>query len=263
MALLLDQLPWESARLIWTASTPFVFSQHHSLLCKIPFEARLTISQGLNATIIGGPSFASALALAFITTSTKDDWDLPVSFFVTFPAQYLPYLFILITLLCRGPQVALKQASGFFGAHLYDFLTGLYPAYGGPNRNLLPTPEFLKKMWGTRAEVQRPYGTALAAASTPAKPAWGIGLGSWGQWGPGHRLGGDAEAGVIQQQGNGRKIIVLAGVAFVLIACGLGVLFMMHRDPEGWWTTLWGALLGGDMSGTTFENEGLQSEKGN
>ena len=37
-------------------------------------------------------------------------------------------------------------------------------------------------------------------------------------------------------------------LGFVLVACGLGVVFLMRRDPEGWWTTLKEAVLGGDMS---------------
>jgi hypothetical protein len=33
----------------------------------------------------------------------------------------------------------------------------------------------------------------------------------------------------------------------VVLVLGLGVLFMMHRDPEGWWTTLKKAVFGGDI----------------
>lgn len=99
--------------------------------------------------------------------------------------------------------------------------------------------------------MQKAYGTAFASASSlsgSSESAWGAG---WGKWGRGHRLGGDAEAGMSQQQGRSRGMTILVVVGFVVIACGLGVVFMMHRDPEGWWTTLKEAVLGGDMEGAT------------
>lgn len=57
-------------------------------------------------------------------------------------------------------------------------------------------------------------------------------------------------APVERERSNFVKVVVL--VVFVVIACGLGVLFMMHRDPEGWWTTLRGALFGDDISSNTI-----------
>jgi Derlin-2/3 len=201
---------------------------------------------------LGARVLAFPLAIAFITTSTLDSWDVPTSFFgvVTFPSQYLPYALLLITLICSGPEGALIHATGLAGAHLYEVLTGAYAAEGGPSRNFIQAPEFLKKVCGTRTEVSRPYGTVLNAAgpSGAATSAWGVG---WGKWGKGQRLGGDVEgaAPVERERSNIVKVVIV--VVFVVTACGLGVLFMMHRDPEGWWTTLRGALFGGDMSSTT------------
>jgi hypothetical protein len=135
-----------------------------------------------------------------------------------------------------------------FAAHFYDFLTGLHPKLGGPDYSLIRTPEFLKKMFGTRGEVRKVYGTGFASASTASsgsESAWSVG---WGRWGPGQRLGGDAESGAMQQRGPSRGLVVGLVVGFVVVACGLGVVFMMRRDPEGWWTTLKEMVLGGDMS---------------
>ncbi len=134
---------------------------------------------------------------------------------------------------------------------MYDFLTGLHPRLGGPDYSLIQTPEFLKKMFGTRTEVRRPYGTVFASASTlssSSESAWRVG---WGKWGRGQRLGGDAESGATQQQGPSRGLVVALVVVFVVVACGLGVVYMMHRDPEGWWTTLKEAMFGGDMGDVT------------
>jgi uncharacterized membrane protein HdeD (DUF308 family) len=45
-------------------------------------------------------------------------------------------------------------------------------------------------------------------------------------------------------------MIILVAAFFVVVSCGLGIVFMMHRDPEGWWTTLKEAVLG-DVEGVT------------
>lgn len=214
---------------------------------------------------MGGTAFASPLALAFITASTFDSWDTPISFFgfVTIPAQHFPYLLLLITLVCRGPKSALIQGTGLVAAHAYNFLTGLYSTHGGPSRNLLPTPEFLRKLLGTQAEVVRPYGIVLnanapsnSASNGAGTSAWGVG---WGKWGKGQRLGGDAEGGVPIQRGRSHLVNVLVVIGCVVVALGLGVVFMMHRDPEGWWTTLKKALFGGNILSTAETSKGLGS----
>jgi Derlin-2/3 len=219
-----------------------------------PVRTHLTKPQSLNL-VIGGPALAYPLALAFITTSTIDSWGLPVSLLglATFPAQYLPYAFLLLTLLISGPIPALIHSTGLVAAHLYDLLTGLYPQYGGPSRSVIATPAWMSRLWGTRAELVRPYGAVLNAnANANAAPsrgvgasAWGVG---WGKWGEGRRLGGDAEAGGagagLQR---GRPMAGLAVAGFVLVSCVLGMVFMWYRDPEGWWTAI-KELFGGDRS---------------
>jgi hypothetical protein len=62
-----------------------------------------------------------------------------------------------------------------------------------------------------------------------------------------------------QQQERDGRMIVLAVVGFVAICGLLGVLFMMHKDPEGWWKTVKEAVLGGDMSENTVKGGGLES----
>lgn len=139
--------------------------------------------QTLNVLITGGQALAAPLALAFITSSTWDSWDQPVTLIVVkMPSQYLPYAFLLLALIMGSPQSAYVQATGVVAAHFYDLQTGLYPN-SGIKRNLVSTPKWLKKMIGTQSVVERPYGTVFVPG--PAQSAWGLDM-SWKRFGPGH-----------------------------------------------------------------------------
>jgi Derlin-2/3 len=138
--------------------------------------------------ITGGERFASVLALAFIYTSSQDDRGQKTTFFVvTIPIQWLPYAILLVTLVSGGPTAAMIQATGLIAAHLHDFLTRLWPIFGG-GRNLLPTPAFVKRMFTTRPVIKKVYGEAhfpAQRASSELAPDP-----SWGWRGSGHKLGG-------------------------------------------------------------------------
>lgn len=158
--------------------------------------------QGLNATITGGMVFTSALVLAFAYTSTQDDRGQKAQFFiVTIPAQWIPFAMLLMTFVMAGPNAAMVQGTGLIAAHLYDFLTRLWPEFGG-GTNLLPTPGFIRRMWETKtATVQsKGFGTAFAPAqrnssattsSSSGAAAGGVLPESWRSRGSGHRLGGE------------------------------------------------------------------------
>ena len=156
------------------------------------------MQQGLNVLVTGGVIFTSALVLAFAYTSTQDDRGQKATFIiVTIPAQFVPYAMLLMTLIMAGPTAAKIQATGLVAAHLHDFLTRLYPTFGG-GRNLVPTPGFVRRIFqSTKATVDhRPYGTAFTPAQREAASASGSGAGgvlpeSWRNRGSGHRLGGD------------------------------------------------------------------------
>lgn len=66
----------------------------------------------------------------------------------------------------------------------------------------------------------------------------------------------------MQQRGLSRGIIVALVLGFLLVACGLDVLFMMRRDPEGWSTTLKEIVLGGDMGVTMSGGPWNKPEQG-
>ena len=102
---------------------------------------------------------------------------------------------LLMTLVMAGPGAVMQQATGIVAAHLYDFLTRLWPTFGG-GRNYIITPAIVKRWFGAdRPNIQaRGYGTAFRQA-TPA-PGRGTSSGfgfstAWGTRGQGRRLGGD------------------------------------------------------------------------
>lgn len=141
--------------------------------------------------------FTSALVLAFAYTSTQDDRGQQATFFViTIPAQWVPYAMLFMTLVMGGVKAAMIQGTGIVAAHLHDFLTRIWPQFGG-GRNLLPTPELFKRWFSVR-ERNTGYGVARAAhgqssasASTSTGSSPGVLPESWRNRGSGHRLGGD------------------------------------------------------------------------
>ncbi|KAL2076149.1 hypothetical protein VTL71DRAFT_1092 [Oculimacula yallundae] len=151
---------------------------------------------GLNLFVTGGVVFLSALILAMCYTCTQDARGQKATFIVVqIPAQFIPYAMLLMTLVMSGVPAAKIQGTGLVAAHLYDFLTRLYPTFGG-GRNLVPTPAFVKRMWQTTApEIgNRSYGTAFAPAQRAAasgSATGGVLPESWRDRGSGHRLGGD------------------------------------------------------------------------
>lgn len=195
----------------------------------------------LNLFITSGHVLASSLALSFITTSVRDTWDQPITLFIlTMPCQYLPYAFLLLTLIVAGPQAALIQGTGLAAAHLYDLLTGLYPSTG-IERSLLPTPGWVMKVFGTQDVVNRPYGTAVTGAT--GKAAWGLDL-SWKRFGPGRTLGGEG-AGAEPERPKG---LVLAAIvmAIFLLVCGVSGYLFVYGSP-GWAPV----VDGGEVPGST------------
>ncbi|EEY14092.1 conserved hypothetical protein [Verticillium alfalfae VaMs.102] len=119
------------------------------------------------------------------------------STFITIPAQLMPFAMMLMSLLFPGGAMTfLMQLIGFFAAHLFDFLTRIYPTFTG-GRNLLPTPGFLSRFVETPRILERNFGTAIRPRA--AEPSTGRTTGAatgggplpeaWRTRGPGRRLG--------------------------------------------------------------------------
>jgi Derlin-2/3 len=123
-------------------------------------------------------------------------------FIITIPVQWLPYAILLMTLITSGLREALTQTSGLLSAHLYDFLTRLWPTFGG-GRNYVQTPIIIKRLFGSNTQnaTVRTYGTAYHPPARNQQPAedtsrgtttgFGGVSGVWSNRGSGHRLGGD------------------------------------------------------------------------
>lgn len=136
------------------------------------------------------------LALAY--TSSQDDRGGRTTFLVvTIPTVLVPYLMLFITLIVDGWMAMYIQITGLVAAHLHDFLTNLWPTFGG-GRNLLATPKFVTRLLqSTEATIKnRSYGTAFTPAQKAPSQATGASAGgvlpeSWRSRGSGHRLGGE------------------------------------------------------------------------
>lgn len=147
------------------------------------------------------PSFVLtlvALVLGLAYTYSQDNKGKKATLFiVTFNVIWLPWAMLLLTFVMGGPEAAMIQGTGLLAAHLYDFLTRLYPTFGG-GRNYIFTPEFVKRWFGgDRPNITvKGYGTAFVPA-TAQRSTQGISTGfggfsgTWGTRGQGRRLGGD------------------------------------------------------------------------
>jgi Derlin-2/3 len=140
----------------------------------------------------------TGLILAMCYTVTQDQRGMKATFYViTIPAQLTPYCMILINLFFPGGTLRMiVQIEGLIAAHLYDFLTRLWPEFGG-GRNLIPTPAVLSRLVQTPNMLRRDYGTAFRARGGDGDAASGQSTGastgplpdSWRTRGKGQRLG--------------------------------------------------------------------------
>lgn len=139
--------------------------------------------------------FTSALILAFVYTFAQDNRGKRAHFvIVQIPVQYLPWAILTLTLIMGGGRAALSEGTGLLAAHLYDFITRLYPTFQG-GRNWLQTPAMIKRAFGADRSSfsHKAYGSSFRAggpASQQSGSGWTSALsGSWGGRGAGRRLG--------------------------------------------------------------------------
>ncbi|KAL8810611.1 MAG: hypothetical protein Q9223_006784 [Gallowayella weberi] len=136
------------------------------------------------------------LALAY--TYSQDNRRKKVNFFIIqLEAKWLPWAMLLGALvLGGGPYGMIYQGTGLIAAHLYDFLTRLYPNFGG-GRNYIQTPAFITRWFGgaDQRTQHKGFGTAFAPQSQQAaRPASGFSTAfssPWSSRGQGRRLGSD------------------------------------------------------------------------
>jgi len=135
--------------------------------------------------------------MALVWTYSQDKRGTRVRFFVIdIPVIYLPAAMLCITMVRGGYEAMLLECTGILAAHLYFFITRLYPAFGG-GRNFIFTPRFIQRFFykHTPNAGYRGYGTAYhapqpAESSTPQSRTSGTDTqNTWGNWGSGRRLG--------------------------------------------------------------------------
>ncbi|KAK5944724.1 hypothetical protein PMZ80_001924 [Knufia obscura] len=189
--------------MFWTYATQLElnsprFSQPGNFATYVGFIAiSILVTAGL---VLQAFIFTQALLLAFIYTYAQDNRGRKVHFiFFQIPAELLPWAMLAMTLLMGGTSAALQQGTGLVAAHLYDFLTRLYPTMQG-GRNYIQTPAFVRQFFtaGRTTTTQRAYGTSFQPApqtqqqSTSSNRGWTSGFSNtWSGRGSGHRLGGD------------------------------------------------------------------------
>ncbi|KAF5666804.1 F-LANa [Fusarium circinatum] len=138
--------------------------------------------------------YMNGLILAMVYTTTQDQRGQKTQYLVlTIPAQALPICMIVVTALMAGPQKALVEIEGLLAAHLFDFLTRIWPEFGNGPR-LLRTPVWLERLVQTPRISARGFGTAVRPESSPTSGrSTGANTGplpdSWRSRGPGQRLG--------------------------------------------------------------------------
>ncbi|KAM5505846.1 hypothetical protein McaMca56_000494 [Microsporum canis] len=143
--------------------------------------------------------FLGALSLAFLTTLSQDNAGKKMPFIIfQLPAEYLPFASLIATLVLSGQHAALTQACGILAAHLYEFLTRIYPNFGG-GTNYIRTPRFIQNLFRTNKLVQAHGGYRMyrPPANDTSGPSTGQSSGNWfsgmgGSWqgrGAGRKLG--------------------------------------------------------------------------
>jgi Derlin-2/3 len=104
---------------------------------------------------------------------------------------------IAINMLFPGGAAQIPlQLEGLFAAHMWEFLTKIWPAFGGSGGTLLPTPPFFTTVVNTIGGL---VGQVVPAVAGPRGATVGAGRGastgsgplpdSWRTRGPGQRLG--------------------------------------------------------------------------
>ncbi|KAF1813533.1 DER1-domain-containing protein [Eremomyces bilateralis CBS 781.70] len=156
-----------------------------------------TVIIGLAYTILGAEMFLPALILALAYTFAQDNPDRQVNvIFINMPAKFMPYAMLFLTYIVVGPYMMYVEITGLVAAHLYNFLTKIWPAFGG-GTNIIKTPGFVSRWFGGGSPQARSFGMAYPGRVTAAQNQPGSGSGSgfggfgsaWQRRGGGRRLG--------------------------------------------------------------------------
>jgi len=154
--------------------------------------------KGINYAFFGSAYIlTSALITAFAYTACQDEGGTTRIFILDIPTRAVPLALCFMTFVStQSVHAALVQATGIPAAHLYDFLTRIYPKFGG-GRNIIATPAFVRRLFSSEETVvsNKIYGTSfqpgVPRAAATGSEAGGVLPESWKSRGSGHRLGGE------------------------------------------------------------------------
>ncbi|GAM90865.1 hypothetical protein ANO11243_089110 [Dothideomycetidae sp. 11243] len=152
---------------------------------------------------LGYFAFIHPFIMAMAYLDSVDNPNARAGFLIfTVPNRYSPWVMLALTFVMQSPYHAMVQATGIVAAHLYDFLTRVWPDFGG-GRKIISAPVFVQRWFAPPPGVGTPrsYGTSFhQRPAAPAAPSsgssWASGFNplagtSWGNRGPGRRLGGE------------------------------------------------------------------------
>ncbi|KAK2797993.1 hypothetical protein FQN50_008989 [Emmonsiellopsis sp. PD_5] len=148
---------------------------------------------------LGAMIFTPALITALMYTYGQVNIGQKASFYVIqIPIELLPWATIVLTMVLKGWFTAQVALCGIVAAHLYEFLTRIYPTYG-LGRNFIWTPAIVKRWFGAQgmSQTHRAYGTSYRSAAretedraaTASGNSW-FSSDAWNGRGAGRRLGG-------------------------------------------------------------------------
>ena len=129
--------------------------------------------------------------MAFVHTFAQDNPRAQATVFIMqIDARFLPVAMVFLNFVMRGPASAYVGIAGIVSSHFIDFLTRIWPTFGG-GRNWLETPQTIRR-W-CRDEVgavrHKSYGTAYTQGTREAGSAGSSTSASWNSRGVGRRLG--------------------------------------------------------------------------
>ncbi|KAL7925416.1 Der1-like family domain-containing protein [Trichoderma austrokoningii] len=137
--------------------------------------------------------FTQALLLAMAYTVTQEQRGQTTNYmFISIPSQLVPFAMMAINLFFPGGiSIVFLQLQGLAAAHLYLFLTKIWPDIAG-GQNWLATPAFIQSAVNGVTPAPQPPAGGRGFDTTSAQSS-GASRGplpdSWRTRGPGHRLG--------------------------------------------------------------------------
>ncbi|KAL4974303.1 hypothetical protein BDW66DRAFT_161352 [Aspergillus desertorum] len=182
------QLIFKARPEIWRLFTPYLLTDPKlNVIFDLYFSMRTMVDSGT-------ATFANGFIWEPGSSQTDNKGTKTMFFVIEIPTLLLPWARLALTFVMKGWHRASVELTGIVAAHLYDFLTRIYPTFGG-GKNYIVTPSFVRR-WFTRslrAGQERVYGRAYRPPNEREKTGnWASSVRTaWDSRGSGRRLGGN------------------------------------------------------------------------